>query len=176
MCGVAVAVEARDNRAEHVPVLLQSLCQFNGAAMKVYFSCSITGGRTEEAVYQEIVRELERLGHEVPTAHLASTEVVEIDKVVDPFEIFERDMSWLRECDAVVAEVSSPSHGVGYEIAYALALGKPVLCCYQAGRKVSKIITGNTSPGLSVMTYTAEADAPRVVKGYIQGLSNLRGD
>jgi hypothetical protein len=28
--------------------------------------------------------------------------------------IYERDMGWLRECDAVVAEVTQPSLGVGY--------------------------------------------------------------
>ncbi|HNR02934.1 MAG TPA: nucleoside 2-deoxyribosyltransferase [Anaerolineaceae bacterium] len=140
--------------------------------MNVYFSCSITGGRAEEAVYQEIVKELEALGHDVPTAHLSSPQVMEMEKVVDPVEIYERDMAWLRECDAVVAEVSSPSHGVGYEIAYALSLGKPVLCCFKAGKKVSKIITGNTSPGLTVAVYAREEDAPGVVREFIQELSD----
>lgn len=139
--------------------------------MNVYFSCSITGGRSEESVYQSIVKELEALGHEVPTAHLSSPQVMEMEKMVDPVEIYERDMAWLRQCDAVVAEVSSPSHGVGYEVAYALSLGKPVLCCYQAGKKVSKIITGNTSPGLQVAVYNREEEAPRLVKVFMQGLN-----
>ena len=143
--------------------------------MKIYFSCSITGGRSEESVYQKIVSALDSMGYEVPTAHLAAPEVVEMEKTADPNDIFERDMAWLRECDAVIAEVSSPSHGVGYEIAYALTLGKPVLCCYQAGRSVSKIITGNTSPGLSVMTYLVEEDAPVVVREFIQRLGNRPG-
>lgn len=143
--------------------------------MKIYFSCSITGGRSEEFVYQKIVSALDSMGYEVPTAHLALPEVVEMEKTADPNDIFERDMAWLRECDAVIAEVSSPSHGVGYEIAYALTLGKPVLCCYQAGRSVSKIITGNTSPGLSVMTYIVEEDAPVVVREFIQRLGNRPG-
>ena len=98
-----------------------------------------------------------------------------MEKTADPNDIFFFFMAWLRECDAVIAEVSSPSHGVGYEIAYALTLGKPVLCCYQAGRSVSKIITGNTSPGLSVMTYIVEEDAPVVVREFIQRLGNRPG-
>ncbi len=138
--------------------------------MNVYFSCSITGGRSEENIYQVIVKELEALGHEVPTAHLSSPQVMELENIVDPFEIYARDMAWLRDCDAVVAEVSSPSHGVGYEIAYALSLGKPVLCCYQAGKKVSKIITGNTTPGLQVAVYDREEEAPVVVREFMQGL------
>jgi len=142
--------------------------------MNVYFSCSITGGRAEETTYQAIVKELEDLGHEVPTAHLSSPQVMDMEQVVDPVEIFERDMAWLRGCDAVVAEVSSPSHGVGYEIAYALSLGKPVLCCYKAGKKVSKIITGNTNPGLKIRIYAHEGDAPVQVRGFMEDLSGQR--
>ena len=50
--------------------------------MRIYFSCSITGGRAEEATYQAIVRELESEGHEVPTAHLSSPNVMEMEKIV----------------------------------------------------------------------------------------------
>ena len=106
------------------------------------------------------------------TRRLSSPQLMEMEKVVEHVEIYERDMAWLRECDAVVAEVSSPSHGVGYEIAYALSLGKPVLCCFKAGKKVSKIITGNTSPGLTVAVYAREEDAPGVVREFIQELSD----
>ena len=73
-------------------------------------------------------------------------------------------------CEAVVAEVSTPSHGVGYEIALALNLGKPVLCCYQAGMKVSKMITGNTSPGLQVRQYTTIAQAVEIVHSFLAEL------
>ncbi len=52
---------------------------------------------------------------------------------VDPGDVYERDTAWIRACDALVAEVSTPSHGVGYEVAYALSLGKPVLCVYRTG-------------------------------------------
>jgi len=141
--------------------------------MKIYFSCSITGGRAEEATYQAIVHELEREGHEVPTAHLSSSNVMEMEQIVNPVEIFSRDMAWIRECDAVVAEVSSPSHGVGYEIAYGLSLGKPVFCCYRNDRRVSKIITGNTSPGITVLSYDSDAEAVNLVRNYLHTLEKL---
>jgi len=138
--------------------------------MRIYFSCSITGGRAEEATYQAIVRELESEGHEVPTAHLSSPNVMEMEKIVNAVDIFIRDMAWLRECDAVVAEVSSPSHGVGYEIAYGLSLGKPVFCCYRKDRRVSKIITGNTTPGIKVLSYETDAEAVNLVRNYLLSL------
>jgi len=99
--------------------------------MNIYFSCSITGGRDEEKTYQKLVQTLEENGHIVPTAHLSTPQVVELEEVIDPVETFIRDMKWLREADAIVAEVSTPSHGVGYEIATALNLNKPVFCCFQ---------------------------------------------
>lgn len=138
--------------------------------MNIYFSCSITGGRNEEAIYQALVSELLALGHEVPTAHLSSPDVMLMETVVDSVEIFERDMAWLRGCDAVVAEVSSPSHGVGYEVAYALSLGKPVLCLYQHGKRVSKIITGNTTPGLVRREYNNLDEALVFLGQFLQEL------
>ena len=51
--------------------------------MNVYFSCSITGGRNEEKVYQAIVDAMLAAGHEVPTAHLSSPEVMELEKVAE---------------------------------------------------------------------------------------------
>jgi hypothetical protein len=135
--------------------------------MNVYFSCSITGGRTEEKVYQAMVNAMLADGHEVPTAHLSSPEVIDLEKTVIPVEVFTRDMDWLKDCDAVVAEVSSPSHGVGYEIASGLWLQKPVLCCYQKGKKVSKIITGNTSKTLKVVEYENIGDVVSAVTQFL---------
>ena len=124
--------------------------------MNIYFSCSITGGRSDQRVYQTIVNTLLAAGHEVPTAILSSAEVIDLEAVVSPEEVFRRDVAWVEACDLVVAEVSTPSHGVGYEIALALCLGKPVLCFYQTGRKVSKMITGNTHERIKSMAYADE--------------------
>jgi nucleoside 2-deoxyribosyltransferase len=139
--------------------------------MNIYFSCSITGGRADEGVYQALVQELLRQGHEVPTAHLSESGVVNTEQVVDAREIFERDMAWLRGCDAVVAEVSTPSHGVGYEVAAALALEKPVLCCYRSGRKISKIITGNDSRFISVREYANNEEALACLNDFLASLA-----
>ena len=90
--------------------------------MNIYFACAITGGREFESVYQAITRTLLADGHEVPTAHLADPWAKAREGAVNPGEVFERDTSWIRGCDALVAEVSTPSHGVGFEVAYALSI------------------------------------------------------
>ena len=127
--------------------------------MNIYFACSITGGRGYEAVYQSITRALLDGGIEVPTAHLAQTGVVDEEKIIQPHAVYARDAAWMRSADALIAEVSVPSHGVGYEIGFVLSLGKPVLCLYEQGRAVSKMITGNPHPNLTVHTYQTSAQA-----------------
>jgi len=135
--------------------------------MNLYFACSITGGRAFEPVYQAIIRALLEDGHEVPTAHLADSGVTALEMVVSPRQVYERDVAWMRACDALIAEVSTPSHGVGYEVAFALSLGKPVLCCYQEGQPVSKMITGNDYPNLHLATYQNVDEAVQAVRAFL---------
>ena len=134
--------------------------------MKVYFACSISGGRKDEKVYQHLVRFLERSGIEVPTAHIAETGIEEVDAREKAEDIYQRDVTWIRESDCLVAEVSTPSHGVGYEIGFALDLGKPVLCLYQEGVVVSKMITGNPHPLLTISAYQDLSGAEGLLKEY----------
>jgi nucleoside 2-deoxyribosyltransferase len=127
--------------------------------MDLYFSCSLTGGRGDQPIYATLVAHLQALGQRVLTAHLAAETVTVEDGGVAAEEVFERDTAWLRECDAVIAEVSTPSHGVGFEIAYALERGKPVLCLAQDGVRVSKMLTGIRQAGFEFRTYGTQAEA-----------------
>jgi nucleoside 2-deoxyribosyltransferase len=121
--------------------------------MNIYFSCSITGGRNDQKNYHDIVSALEAAGHVVLTAILADPHILEYEAATSAVEVYQRDIDWLNECDAVVAEISTPSHGVGYEIAYALEKDKPVICGYQAGKRVSKMLTGNSHSQINVLEY-----------------------
>ena len=136
--------------------------------MNIYFACSITGGRAFEPVYQEFTRALLADGHEVPTAHLAESNVMALEKVIDPQEVYNRDIAWIRDCDALIAEVSVPSHGVGYEIGFALEQGKPVLCLAQEGISVSKMITGNMHPALQVKYYRDGIGGIAMIRKFLQ--------
>lgn len=139
--------------------------------MNIYFACSLTGGRTDQSTYALIVDHLVQVGHNVPTAHLASPDVMDLERIVNANEVYTRDIAWIQSADVVVAEVSTPSHGVGYEIAYALQLGRDVLCCYKKGVPVSKMIIGNASPHLTLRAYTNPAEAIRIVDEYLHSLS-----
>ena len=135
--------------------------------MKIYFACSISGGRKDEIAYQYMVQVLIEMGIDVPTAHIAETGIEEVDAREEPRDIYNRDVNWIQESDLLVAEVSTPSHGVGYEIGYALDLDKPVLCLYQKDIVVSKMITGNSHPLLTVMEYQDMAHAEEILRIYL---------
>ncbi len=138
--------------------------------MNIYFSCSITGGRQDQDIYQKIVDHLVNAGHEIPTAHLSRAEIMEDERVISPLEVYKRDVNWVNQCDLVIAEVSTPSHGVGYEIALALLQDKPVFCCYEQGRTVSKMILGNDLPTISVYAYSSEEELLIRIDQYIKNL------
>jgi nucleoside 2-deoxyribosyltransferase len=138
--------------------------------MNVYFACSITGGREFEPVYQQITNALLADGHQVPTAHLADASVKVLEGQVAAGEVYERDTAWIRGCDALVAEVSTPSHGVGYEVAFALSQEKPVLCVYLQGMPLSKMLSGNSHPSISVRSYRSPEEAVDIIRAFLERL------
>jgi 2'-deoxynucleoside 5'-phosphate N-hydrolase len=127
--------------------------------MRIYFCGSILGGRGHLAVYQHIVEHLQAAGHVVPTEHVAHPDVLAEESALSPRAVYERDIAWLQGSDLMIAEISTPSLGVGFEIACGLQQGIPVLCLYRYGLSVSKMITGNPAPNLQVRTYR---DLPEV--------------
>ena len=139
--------------------------------MKIYFSGSISGGRAHEAIYQHLVSYLQAHGHDVLSAHVADPVALEAEKDRSPREVFERDVNWVKEAEAMVAEVSTPSLGVGYEYALAVQLGKPVLCVYRSGVRLSKMVTGNPAPNLTVATYSSEAELDEQLDVFLEKLT-----
>ena len=135
--------------------------------MNIYFACSITGGRDFESVYQTITKALAEDHHKVPTAHLAESGVTVLEAAIDPLEVYARDVDWIRASDVLIAEVSAPSHSVGYEIGFALGLGKRVLALYEEGRKVSKMISGNPDSNLKVASYKSPEEAVILIRHFL---------
>lgn len=133
----------------------------------IYFSGSISAGREDLPSYQRIVAALERAGHRVLAGTVTSSAVGAEGESRPAREIWERDMAWLAEAAAergvLVAEVSRPSLGVGYEIAAArYRFAMPVICLYRPAftSRCSGMIAGD--PGVLLIEYTDEAAAEMV--------------
>lgn len=98
----------------------------------IYFSGAISAGRADAAQYGRIIDALEREGYRVLAGAVAAEHVGAHGEDIEAAEIFARDLRWLDEADVLVAEVSMPSTGVGYEIGYARYVRDiPVICLYR---------------------------------------------
>jgi hypothetical protein len=130
--------------------------------MKIYFAGAIRGGRDDVALYLEIVNSLRAYG-EVLTEHVAAADLSVLGEGKDDRWIHDRDLAWLREADCLVAEVTTPSLGVGFEIAKATEWGKRTLCLFRpsAGRALSALIAG--SDRVTVREYQNPADLKAIL-------------
>jgi nucleoside 2-deoxyribosyltransferase len=129
--------------------------------MTIYFAGSIRGGRDDRELYAEIIKLLRGYG-EVVTEHVGDANVNLGGENASDREIHDRDLGWIRGADVLIAEVTAPSLGVGYEIGRAVEWGKRVICLYRPGdgRKLSGMIAG--SPGVELHEYADVAELRRI--------------
>jgi 2'-deoxynucleoside 5'-phosphate N-hydrolase len=139
--------------------------------MKIYFAGAIRGGRSAAALYYEMIQYLQSFGT-VLTEHVGDMELTEQgDDGPDDPAIHDRDMAWLRDCDLIVAEVTLPSLGVGYELGWACALDKPILCLYRPdiGKKLSAMVAGSNA--IVIALYSDMDQAKEIIRQFIEKLA-----
>ncbi len=128
----------------------------------IYFAGSIRGGQADTALYHKIIEYIKQtdtvLTEQVgDIRHSALEGSYSEDRV-----IYLQDTEWLQQCDTVIAECTVPSLGVGYELAYAEAHGKPVHILYRPDiTNLSAMIKGNEY--FTVHPYQTEQDAYRII-------------
>ena len=109
--------------------------------MQIYVARSIRGQHSadDDKYLDTILSTIKEHGH-VPA--LETSALRRSDMTTDQY-IYERDIEWIDKSQAIIAEVSNPSLGVGYEIAYATLLHRmPILVVAYRGVKVSAMIAG----------------------------------
>jgi nucleoside 2-deoxyribosyltransferase len=124
----------------------------------IYFAGSIRGGREDAGIYYEIIQILRQKG-EVLTEHVGFDGLTpEGESTMTDEEIYSRDLAWLTAADIVVAEVTRPSLGVGFEIAKAVDMQKRVICLFRtsAGTRLSAMIAG--CPSVRIVYYESLGD------------------
>lgn len=111
---------------------------------KVYFACSIRGGG-DTSHYLAILEAIKSAGAEALSEVFVHDAINYGGSPLPSQQIYARDITMIQECDIVIAEVTNPSLGVGYELGYAEALGKPILCLFDeiSVKKLSAMIEGN---------------------------------
>lgn len=126
--------------------------------LQIYFAGAIRGGRQDAELYARLIGFLSGFGT-VLTSHVGDDGLLAEERFLSEGEIFARDMAWLKTADIVIAEVSTPSLGVGYEIAVAESLSKEIVCLYRPGpgARLSAMIAG--SRGCIVREYAGGDEA-----------------
>lgn len=149
--------------------VLMELQTVSMSEKNIYFACSIRGGRDDTETYGELVTHIN-------TRAVVLSEIF-ADKKLTPLgspglsaDIYAKDISWVQQADAIIAEVTNPSLGVGYEIAKAEEWGKPVLALFRetGERKLSAMIDG--SPRLLVVRYVDINEAKLAIDRFIKSL------
>lgn len=101
---------------------------------------------------------------------VAAEHVAASGEDLDGCEIFDRDIAWLDAADIVVAEISKPSTGVGYELAYARhKLAIPVICLWRPAhtKRCTAMVRGDR--GIELLTY-ADGDLDGVLPRLLEAL------
>ena len=131
--------------------------------MTIYFAGSISGGRGDQAIYSQIIELLKQHGT-VLTEQFGQSSLTSVGENLADRDIHDRDLAWLRKADVLVAEVTTPSLGVGYEIGRAVEWGKPVICLYRQSpeRRLSGMIAG--CAGITVHMYDDVRDLPAILR------------
>ena len=136
--------------------------------LKIYFAGSIRAGREYLDNQRQIIKILKRFGY-VLTEHfgIADVESTEYAQGKTDREIWLEDVTWIQESNVVVAEISTPSMGVGYEIGYAVSQGKKVLCLLNVNAAVKSSAMLSGSPDVTVQTYSTVAEAEAHIQKFL---------
>lgn len=133
---------------------------------KVYFACSIRGGRADAKIYAQIV-EILKQKCELLTEIFADNKLTPMGSPDPSEKIWKRDLEWVESADVLIAEVTNPSLGVGYEIAKAEEWNKPILCLYRPsqGKSLSAMIAG--SPKTKIVEYQKVSELKKPIKQFL---------
>ena len=124
---------------------------------KVYFAGSIRGGREDAAVYKRIIDYINATDT-VLTEHIGLGNLSVTTRTKEDDEhIYECDTEWIKLSEVLIAECTNPSHGVGYELAFAEACNIPVHIFYDKNKaNISAMLNGNAY--FKVYPYENEAE------------------
>lgn len=127
--------------------------------MKIYLAGSIAAGREFEDSIKTISDSLEQMGHSIVTKEnvVKNNDKTKSKKLLSVRKyIVKRDLNWLKNSDLFIAEVSTYSHGVGYEHRCAEEFNKPILLLRHSSlskENYSAFIDGHSYDKLSFSFY-----------------------
>ena len=137
--------------------------------MIVYCAGAIKGYTTYQNNYIEMIRFIESMSH---TALAELNGKFKFSIPLSDNQVYTRDIKWIDGSELMIAEISGPSLGVGFEIAYALFQKEiPVLALVSSDvKKISAMITGCNSNLLTIKRYKNIEDMQNIISDYFKKL------
>lgn len=139
--------------------------------MKIYFAAPVTNKISNVTLYNRIIKHLNRYGT-VLNEKIGDKNFWKKRKKKNcsKREVHDFDLKLLLKSDVVVAEVSTPSLGVGYEIGRAIERKKPVLALYnkKLEKQLSPMIIG--SANIVSWSYHTFADIKSAINKFFNSL------
>lgn len=124
--------------------------------MKIYFTAAVSNVSDEvRDNYNKIVSFLEELGHTTSAKHLEGKDagVIRAQGEKEAKAIQKKMATWKKQSDLVIVEASTPSFGVGQEIAEALSENKQVIVLYMSGMK-PHVLTSHGEDSMYLVEYS----------------------
>lgn len=139
----------------------------------IYFAGAIKGNEEFVASQEFIIKKLRENKIVNQVFSERSPDYEPFDQINDEADIFDRDLKWLFNSDAIVAEISGESFGTGWEIAYAQKVQRiPVLCLINENVELPDLIRGNSHSGLIIGQYSNKNDIIDILREFVSCLDN----
>jgi nucleoside 2-deoxyribosyltransferase len=137
--------------------------------MIVYCAGAIKGDTAYQINYVEMIRFVESMNN---TALAELNGKFKFSIPLSDNQIYTRDIKWIDGSELMIAEISGPSLGVGFEISYALFQKEiPVLALVSSDvKKISAMISGCNSELLTVKRYKNVEDMQNIISDYFKNL------
>ena len=137
--------------------------------MIVYCAGAIKGDTTYQNNYLEMIRFIQSMNH---TALAELNGKFNASIPLSDNQIYTRDIKWIEGSELMIAEISGPSLGVGFEIAYAIFQKEiPVLALVSSEvERISAMITGCNSELFKVKRYQDIEDMQNIISDYFKNL------
>ena len=104
--------------------------------MKVYLAVPLVANRSRERAVK-MAEAIKEAGHELTSPWVLGVPEGEVPGGIN---VFDRDSLGASACDVLVADVSSPSTGVGMEVMAASLSGRRVILAWRKGSVVSNML------------------------------------
>lgn len=143
---------------------------------RIYFSGAIRGDTSHEKFLNKIFSVIKRYGEPLAERcdlyNFIDENLGQQRNAVKNKRVYKRDIiHWIGKSNALVAEISGGSTGVGYEICYAIRDREiPVLCLYHRSDKPSLMVKQNLSKYILKQQYSSVSDLEKYLSCFLEVL------